>query len=159
MTSDEVSGNKMVGGAKEIHGDSMKRQKGNIKKDAHKAKCRNSTEENRHKSMMNRAKKAASKAMTDKTEKELTWSKNCPNGMSRLVKGLKTDSKEVEEGRCKRGSDGKLYLSEKERGKVWKDYMERNMHEENDWDHNVDGDAVEGPVVCVSREEMLQALN
>ena len=37
--------------------------------------------------------------------------------------------------------------------------MERIMNEDSDWDHNVEGDAVEGPVVCVSREEMLQALN
>ena len=42
-------------------------------------------------------------------------------------------------------------LSEKERGKMWKDYMERIINEENDWDHNVIEDAVEGPVVCVSR--------
>ena len=48
---------------------------------------------------------------------------------------------------------------EKERGKVWKDYVERIMNEENDWDNNVERDAVEGPVVCVSREEVLQALN
>ena len=27
------------------------------------------------------------------------------------------------------------------------------MNEENDWNHMVEGDAVEGPVVCVSREE------
>ena len=33
------------------------------------------------------------------------------------------------------------------------------MNEENDWDRNVEIDAVEGPVVCVSREEVLQALN
>ena len=72
---------------------------------------------------------------------------------------MKTDSKEVEGGRCLRGSDGKLSLSEKKRGKVWKDYMERIMNDENDWDHNVEGDAVEGAVVCVSREEMHQALN
>ena len=58
-----------------------------------------------------------------------------------------------------RGSDGKLWFSEMERGKVWKDYMERILNEENDWDHNVEGDVVEGPVVCVSREEVLQALN
>ena len=37
--------------------------------------------------------------------------------------------------------------------------MEMIMNEENDWDHNVQGDAVEGPVVCVSREEVLQALD
>ena len=41
--------------------------------------------------------------------------------------------------------------SVKKRGNVWKDYMERMMNEENYWDHNVEGDAVEGPVVCVSR--------
>ena len=35
----------------------------------------------------------------------------------------------------------------------------RIMNEENDWDHNVKGDAVEGLVVCVSREDVLQALN
>ena len=54
-----------------------------------------------------------------------------------------------------RGGDGKLCFSEKERGKVWKDYMERIMNEENDLDCNVEGDAVEGPVVCVGREEVL----
>ena len=37
--------------------------------------------------------------------------------------------------------------------------MERIMNEENAWDRNVEGDAVEGPGVCVSREEVLQALN
>ena len=36
-------------------------------------------------------------------------------------------------------------------GKVYKDYMEGIMNEEYDWDHNVEGDAVEGPVDCVCR--------
>ena len=37
-----------------------------------------------------------------------------------------SDSKEVEGG-----GDGKLCFSEKRRGKVWKDYMERILNEEN----------------------------
>ena len=37
--------------------------------------------------------------------------------------------------------------------------MERIMSEENDWDQNVAGDAVEGSVVGVNREEVLLALN
>ena len=41
-----------------------------------------------------------------------------------------------------RRSEGKLCFSEKERRKVWKDYMERIMNEENDWDHSVKRDAV-----------------
>ena len=29
----------------------------------------------------------------------------------------------------------------------------------NEWNHNVEVDGVEGPAVCISREEVLQALN
>ena len=58
-----------------------------------------------------------------------------------------------------RGSDGKLCFSEMDTGEVWMDYMERITNEENYLDHNVEGDVVEGPVVCVSREDVLQALS
>ena len=62
------------------------------KNEAHKAMCQNSTEENkkRYKSMKN---KAASKIMMEKVEKAHTELQNCQNGMLRLVKQLKTDSK------------------------------------------------------------------
>ena len=33
------------------------------------------------------------------------------------------------------------------------------MNEDIDWDHSVEGDGVESPVVCVSRDWVLQALN
>ena len=33
------------------------------------------------------------------------------------------------------------------------------MNEENDWDHNVVGGAVECPLVCIGREEVQQTLN
>ena len=78
--------------------------------------CQDNTEEN--KSIKNETSKAVSKAMREKAEEAFTELKQCPNWMLRLVKGLKTDSKEFEGGRCMRGSDGKLSFSEKERGKV-----------------------------------------
>ena len=38
--------------------------------------------------------------------------------------------------------------------------MESILSEGNDWDHNVEGDSVEGPSVdCVFRYEVMQALN
>ena len=59
-----------------------------------------------------------------------------------------------------RGSYEKLCFSKKDEGKVWNDYIERIMGKENDWNHNVEGDAVRGPVVCVCREmEVLQVLS
>ena len=62
--------------------------------DAHKVMGLNSTEENkrRYKSIKN---KAVSKAMRGNAEKSLPELKNCPNRMFRLVRGLKTDSKDV----------------------------------------------------------------
>ena len=63
--------------------------------------------------------------------------------MFRLVKGQKTYSKEVDGGRCMRGSYGKLFFSEKERY-CRKDCMERIMNEEYVWDHSVVEDATEG---------------
>ena len=50
-------------------------------------------------------------------------------------------------------------FSEKEIGKVWKDFTESIINEENEWDHNVEGDAIEGPVDCVCRNEVVLALN
>ena len=76
--------------------------------------------------------------MREKSDEVLIELQNRPNGMFRLVKGLKTDSKEVEGGKCLRRSDGKLCFNEKEKGKFWMDYMKRFMNEENDWDHNVE---------------------
>ena len=74
--------------------------------------------------MKKKAYEAASKIMREKSEEALTELQNCPNGMFRLVKGLKTDCKEVEGGRCTRGSDEKMCFSEKDRGKDWMNYMD-----------------------------------
>ena len=57
-----------------------------------------------------------------------------------------------------RGSHGRLSFSEKDRGKVWKEDMERIMNGENKWDHYVEADLVKGPVKRVSREEVVKAM-
>ena len=38
-------------------------------------------------------------------------------------------------------------------------YIKRIMNEDNYWNHSVEGDAIEGAVVCVGREEVLRVLN
>ena len=48
-----------------------------------------------------------------------------------------------------RGNDSKLVSVR--RRKVWKDYMKMIINEENDWEDNVEWDAVEDPTDCVSR--------
>ena len=56
-----------------------------------------------------------------------------------------------------RVSNGKLCFSEK-KCSIWKDYMETIINEKNDWDHNVEGDALECPVKSVSRDKMVKNL-
>ena len=46
--------------------------------------------------MKNKTNKAVSKEMKEKVEETLTELQNCQNWMFSLVKGLKTDSNEVE---------------------------------------------------------------
>ena len=49
------------------------------------------------------------------------------------------------------------YVSVRSKEVVLKDHMDTIMNKENDWGHNVEENAEEGRVVCVSREEGLQA--
>ena len=54
----------------------------------------------------------------------------------------------------------KKNVAEKERDKIWENHMKIIKNEENVLDTSVNADIVEGPVVCVGREEVvLQVLN
>lgn len=130
------------------------------KKDARNEMCKSGTEANkiRYKNMKNRAKKVVRKAMKEAAEQELRELSEYPNKVFKRVKLMKKDGKDVEGGRCMRGSDGKLSFSEKDRGRVWKEHMERIMNEENEWDQRVEADLVEGPVERISREEVVKAM-
>ena len=74
------------------------------RKEAHKVMCQDSIVENkgRYEGMKKKASNAFSKAMREMAEEALNELQNCPYGMLRIVKGLKTDCKEVEGGRCMR---------------------------------------------------------
>ena len=87
--------------------------------------------------MKNRTKKVVLKPMKEAAKQELRELSEHPNKVFKLMKSMKKDGKDVEGGRCMRGSDGRLNFSEKDRGKVWKEHMERITNEENEWDQNV----------------------
>ena len=131
------------------------------KKDAHKEMRKSGTETNkaRYKNLKNWAKKMVAKAMKEVAERELKGRSEHPNKHpNKDVKSMKKDGKDVEGGRCMRGSHGRLNYSKKDRGTVWKEHMERIMNKKNEWDQNVPADLVEGPVERVSQEEMVKVL-
>ena len=55
--------------------------------------------------------------------------------------------------------NGRLVASEKDRGKLWRELMEKIMNVENEWDQMVEADMVEGPVEGVTDEEVMEAMN
>ena len=68
--------------------------------------------------MKNLAKKVVTKAMKEAAEQELRELNEHPNKVFKLVKSMKKDRKDVEGGRCMRGSDGRLNFCEKDGGRV-----------------------------------------
>ena len=80
------------------------------------------------------------------------------NNIFTLVKLMKKDDKDIEEGRCMKGKDGNLGFSEKDRKRTWKNQMEEIMNKENDWDYMTTARMVEGPIRNVPREEMAIAI-
>ena len=47
---------------------------------------------------------------------------------------------------------------EEDRAKIWKEHMEKIINEENEWDHMVETDLVEGPVEKVVHNEIVEAI-
>ena len=70
---------------------------------------------------------------------------------------MKIEATDVVGGRCMRENDETLYLNEKDRAKLLKAHMSKNMNEENEWDQTADADTVEGPVERVMREEIMES--
>ena len=55
--------------------------------------------------------------------------------------------------------DGRIVVNEKDRGKLWKEHMEKIFNVENEWDQIAEADMVEGPVKGITYEEVMKAMN
>ena len=82
-----------------------------------------------------------------------------PNKVFKLVKFMRKDGKDLNGGGCMKDKDGRLVVSDKDRGKLWKDHMEKIINVENEWDQMAKADMVEGPVEEVTYEEVMEAMN
>jgi len=80
-----------------------------------------------------------------------------PANVFKVLKVMKREGKDVG-GKCLRGKDGRLSFSEVDRGKIWKDHMEKIMNVENEWDHRMEVDIVQGPIEKITREEIVKTI-
>jgi len=59
---------------------------------------------------------------------------------------------------CVKGVSGKVIVEEKGIKHSWKEYMEKLMNEENEWDHTISATVKEGPADCIRIDEVAAAL-
>ena len=80
------------------------------------------------------------------------------NSVFYFLRRMKKEGKDLEGGRCLRERGGRLGFIEKDRAKFWKEHMEKIMNQENEWDHMVEIDVIEGPVEKMARHEIVEAM-
>ena len=97
--------------------------------------------------------------MKQAAEEEMRVLCDKPNEGFKLVKFMRKDGKDLNGGGCMKDKEDRLVVSDKDRGKLWKDHMEKIMNVENEWDQMAKADMIEGPVEEVIYEEVIEAMN
>ena len=86
---------------------------------------------NNYRKARNETKKIVAKAMKQEAEEEMLCTKRMlctePNNVFEFVKFMKKEGRDIEGGGCMKDKDGRLAVSEKDRGKLWKEHMEKIM--------------------------------
>jgi len=59
---------------------------------------------------------------------------------------------------CLKVVSGRVIVDEKGIKDSWKEYMEKLMNEENEWDHRISAGFKEGPADCIRINEFAAAL-
>jgi len=70
-----------------------------------------------------------------------------------MVKG-----RDITGSNCLKGISGKVIADKKGIKDSWKEYMEKRMNEENEWDHRIEATVKEGPADCIRVDEVASAL-
>ena len=127
------------------------------KKKALNTWCKNRSPENKnnYRKARNQTKKVVAKAMKQAAEEEMKVLCDKPNEVFKRMKFMRKDGKNINGGGCMKDKDGRLVVSEKDRGKLWKDHMVKIMNVENEWDRLAKADMVEE----VTYEEVMEAMN
>ena len=59
---------------------------------------------------------------------------------------------------CIKGASGKVIVDDEGIKDSWKEYMEKLMNEENEWDHKLSAEVKEGPADCIRMDKVTAAL-
>jgi len=84
---------------------------------------------------------------------------NHQNKIFRIAKQMVKETQDILGSNCLKEISSKVIVDEKEIKDLWKEYMEKLMNEENEWDHRISAGVKEGPADCIRIDEVAAALN
>ena len=115
---------------------------------------RSAKNRNKYKKARNETKKEIAKAIRQEAEEEMNVLCTKPNDGFKFVKFMRKEGRDIDGEGSMKDKDGRLVVSEKDCGKLWKEHMEKIMNVENEWDHMVEADMVEG----VTDKEVMETM-
>ena len=75
-----------------------------------------------------------------------------------MAKQMVKESQDITRSNCLKGVSGKVIVDVNGIKDSWKEYMEKLMNEENEWDHGISSEVKEGPADCIRIGETDAAL-
>jgi len=96
-----------------------------------------------------------------KKQKECSSELNEPNHQNeifRIAKQMVKERQDIMGSNYLKGVSGKVIVDEKGIKDSWKEYMEKLIKEENQWDHRILSGVKEGPAHCIRIKEVAAAL-
>jgi len=75
-----------------------------------------------------------------------------------MAKQMAKERQDITGSNCLKGVSGKVTVDKKRIKDSWKEYIEKLMNEENEWDHGISAEVKEGPTDCIRIGEVAAAL-
>jgi len=95
----------------------------------------------------------------EKKQKECANDSECQNEIFRMAKQMVKERQDITGLNCiKVGASGKVIVDGKGIKHSWKEYMEKLMNEENEWNHKISAKVKEGPADCIRMAEVRAVL-
>jgi len=82
----------------------------------------------------------------------------CENEIFRMAKQMVKERQDITGLNCIKRASGKVIVDDKGIKDSWKEYVEKLMNEENEWDHKISAEVKEGPADCIGMAEVRAVL-
>ena len=122
--------------------------------------CEKDVKQAEYQALRNEAKRCIARIQTEVMKKQADTldSKEDRQNIFSIAKQKKKERKDITGTNCLKGDNGELLVSEEQVSGRWREYFEKLLNEENEWNDELSAEYVEGPADMISEEEVRQAI-